>query len=123
MNIAERTVLDTVRIVETKEVDHESYEVCAAALAAYDESSRKMRIVLDAFVRRFEMRGRDEILHPPWLPRSDTVETHVSLEEAPAAAKEIFSSWATKVRKSIPPLETWQKGVLWLKPGPATVGN
>ncbi len=115
MNIAERTLLDTVRIVETREVGHESYEICATARATYDEAAGKMRIVLDAFVRHFEMRGRDEILHPPWLPRSDAVETHVSLEEAPEAAKEIFDSWAHKLCKTIPGGSEWRPEVSWLR--------
>ena len=114
MNIAERKVLDTVRILETRELGHESYEVCATAQATYEESSRKMRVVVDAFVRRFEMRGRDEVLRPAWLPRSDTVETHLSLDEAPDAAKEIFGSWAQKVRKAIPSPNEWRPEAPWL---------
>src|ERR1044072_2785932 len=109
MNIGERTVLETVRIVETREVGHESYEVCATARATYDEPARKMRIVLGAQVRRFEIRGRDEILHPPWLPEDDMVETEVSRAEAPDAAKEIFTTWARKVQRSIPPTSEWQR--------------
>src|SRR3954470_17552334 len=102
MNISDRIVLDTVRIVETREVRHESYEICATAHASHDDATGKMRVALDAFVRHFEMRGRDEILRPPWLPRNDVVETRVSLEEAPDAAKEIFGSWAQKIRKTVP---------------------
>ena len=115
MNIAERTVLDAVRILETREVGHDCYEVCATAQATCDESSGKMKVVLDAFVRRFEMRGRDDILRPPWLPRNDMVETRVSFDEAPDAAKEIFSSWAKKVRKVIPCASEWTAKAPWLQ--------
>lgn len=115
MNIAERQVLDTVRIVETREVNRDSYEVCATAQATYDEPARKMRMVLDAFLRRFEMRGRDKIFRPPWLPRGDVVETHVSREEAPEAAKEIFGAWTQKVRKVVPSPSEWTEEASWLQ--------
>jgi len=114
MKMTERTLSDTVQIVENKEVGRNSYEVCATALATYDETCGRMQVVLDSFVRRFEMRGHDEILRPAWLPRSDSVVTHVSLDEAPEAAREILASWAHKVRNSIPGLSEWGPEAAWL---------
>ncbi len=109
-----RSVLDTVRILETREVGRQSYEVCATGRADYDENSREMRVDLDALVRRFEMRGKDEVFRPAWLPHRDSVRTHVSLEEAPDAAKEIFGAWAQKVRKATPSPGEWQPETSWL---------
>jgi hypothetical protein len=114
MKIIERTISDSVQIVENKEVGRNSYEVCATALATYDETCGRMEVVLDGFVRRFEMRGHDQILRPAWLPRSDRVGTHVSLDEAPEAAKEILASWAQKVRNSIPGSSEWRPEAAWL---------
>ena len=117
MKTLDRPVLDTVKILETREVRHEIYEVCATAFALLDEDSHELSVSLDAFVRRFEMRGEDQILRPSWLPRKDTVRTHVDRNEAPEASKEIFRSWADKVRKTIPtPLE-WEGHPKWLHAG------
>ena len=107
MKTLDRAVLDTIKILETREVDHEIYEVCATAEAALDEDTHELVVKLDSFVRRFEMRGEDQILHPPWLPRKNVVRTHVEHSEAGNAAKEIFQSWAEKVRKRIPLTEEW----------------
>jgi hypothetical protein len=115
MNALDRTVLDTIKIVETREVGRESYETCAAASASYNEDTRELAVTLDAFVRHFEMRGKDEILRPPWLPRTDSVRTHTDRDEAPEAAKEIFQSWAGKVRKTIPGPEEWNRRPDWLE--------
>lgn len=107
-------MLDTVKILETRDVAHELYEICATSVASFDEDSRELTVELDSFVRRFEMRGEDQILRPPWLPRPDVVRTGVDREEAPEAAKEIFASWSQKVRKSIPPTNEWEHDPQWL---------
>ena len=115
MNAIARNVLDSVRIVDTREVGHDSYEICTTAQASYDDESREMQVDLDSFVRRFEMRGKDEIMRPSWLPRRDSVKTHVYLEEAPDAAKEIFETWAHKVQRAIPPPGEWRRDVSSLR--------
>lgn len=110
-----RAVLDTIKILETREADRAAHEICATAVAVYDENARELRVELDAFVRRFEMRGRDLVLHPPWLPRRDTVKTRLDWLEAPDAAKEIFAGWSRKVRATIPPPEEWAAAAPWLR--------
>ena len=115
MNAIARKVLDTVRIVDTREIGRDSYEVCATAQASYDEESREIQVDLDSFVRRFEMRGKDQILRPDWLPRPDSVKNHVYLDEAPDAGKEIFDTWAHKVQRAIPPPSEWRRDVSWLR--------
>lgn len=115
MKILDRPVLDTVKILETRDVAHELYEICATAVASFDEDSRELTVELDGFVRRFEMRGEDQILRPPWLPRPDVVRTGADRAEAPEAAKEIFASWSQKVRKSIPPPAEWERHPRWLQ--------
>jgi hypothetical protein len=115
MNILDRPVLDTVKILDTRDVRHEQYETCATATAHLDEEAHDMVVHLDSFVRRFEMRGQDQVLHPPWLPRKDTVHSHVNRDEAPEAAREIFHAWAEKVRKSIPTPTEWDQHPSWLQ--------
>lgn len=107
MNALERNVLDTLKIVETREANKELFEICTIAQAIYSEASGELRVELDAFVRHFEMRGKDQIARPLWLPRKDLVRTHTDLAEASEAAKEIFESWTNKVRKTIPAPQEW----------------
>lgn len=110
-----RAVLDTIKILETREAGRAAYEVCATAVAVHDEETRELRVGLDAFVRRFEMRGHDLVLRPPWAPRRDTVKTRVDGEEAGEAAKEIFDGWARKVRAAVPPASEWTADAPWLR--------
>ena len=117
MNTLTRTVLDTLRIIDTREVGHDSYEICATAQAIYDDDAREMQINLHSFVRLFEIRGKDQILQPSWLPHADCVKMHVALDEAPEAAKEIFRSWAEKIRKLIPGPGEWTSDAPWLRAG------
>jgi hypothetical protein len=120
LNSSFRPVLDTLRIVGTCDAGHNIYEVCATAVAGYDETSQTMKVDLDCFVRRFEMRGKDQIFRPDWLPGKDSVKTHLSHEEAPEAAKEIFQSWTQKIRKAIPGPSAWSDSPAWL---PASEAN
>jgi hypothetical protein len=109
-----RTILDALDIIETKSIDAESYEICACAKAALDESGPELVIELDAFVRRFEMRGKDVQFRPAWLPRKDTVRMRTASDEAADAAKEVFGSWVKKVRGAIPPFSEWRRDAAWL---------
>ena len=114
MNERLRNLLETLRIVGTREVGGNIYEVCANGRASFDDETHRLEVALDSFVRRFEMRGKDEVLKPPWLPRQDNVKTEVSLDEAPDAAKEIFDAWTRKVRGSIPASSEWNAEAEWL---------
>lgn len=117
MKTLERPVLETLQILDTREVAHELYEICATARAAYEDSSRELTVNLDAFVRRFEMRGQDQVLRPEWFPRPDCVRLQVSHEQAADAAKEIFHTWSRKVRKAIPGADEWNGAPAWLEAG------
>ena len=110
-----RTVLDALDIIETKSIDSDSYEICGCARALLDESSPELVIELDAFVRRFEMRGKDIQFRPGWLPRKDTVRMRTASDEAAEAAKEVFRSWVKKVRAAIPPSSEWRRDAPWLR--------
>ena len=107
MTASARNVLDSLEIIDTRETGRDSYEVCAAGRATFDETAAQLCIQLDAFVRRFEMRGKDQEFRPAWLPNPETVRMRVSHEEASEAAKDIFNSWARKVRRTIPASNQW----------------
>ena len=109
-----RNVLDRLRIIDTREVAHEWYEICATGRATYDEETHQIKVELDAFLRRIELRGPDEVLRPEWLPPGEKVSLGVSLEEASDAAGEIFDTWAKKVGKCIPVSGDWHVNAAWL---------
>lgn len=111
MTGTDRTVLDSTKILETREIDGKTYEVCATTQAILDEASSELLVQMDSFLRKVQLRGKDEILRPTWLPRTDTARLHVDLEESFDAAKEICNSWAEKVRRAVPS-EDWLKGTV-----------
>ena len=119
MKTQNRTVLDTVQIIQSIEANRQVFEVCATALASYSEDRGELAVTLDCFVRRFEMQGKDVEFRPGWLPKCDSVKMKVDLEEAPDAAKSIFGSWAKKVRATIPPSSEWTANATWLRSIPA----
>ena len=106
-------LFDGLNIIATEEVGTKTYEVCAKCEATFDENTSKLSVGLQAFVRQFEIQGKDEVSHPPWLPRAENVKMGVSHEEACDAAKEIFSSWVKRVRLSIPPTSEWLRHQEW----------
>jgi hypothetical protein len=106
---AKRIVLEALNIIESREVEGHVYETCASATAEYIEDSSELRITLDAFVRRFEMRGKDFRFRPEWLPRKDVVVMHAGPEEAGAASKDVFHSWAKRVKAAVPSVGEWKR--------------
>jgi hypothetical protein len=110
-----RNVVDEVTILESREIGHDAFEICASVSATLDESTRELRVELESFVRQIIHAGKDLVLHPPWLPKPDSVKTHVSFEDAPEAVQEIAQNWRARVRKSIPPPSQWVKDAPWLR--------
>lgn len=110
-----RPILDSVRILQTREVGRSVYEVCATAQALFDETAQAMVLQLDCFVRRFELTQPDLVLRPAWLPKRDSVRIRLSADEAPTAAKEIFDDWTEKVRRTIPSPSEWRSDINWLQ--------
>jgi hypothetical protein len=110
-------MLDALEIINTTEVGADAYEVCASCEAAFEDSESKLAVELNAFVRRFEIRGKDEISRPPWLPKPETVRMRVAREDASEAAKEVFASWVRRVRASIPSASEWARLPQWLQHG------
>jgi hypothetical protein len=110
-------LLDTLEIIDTREVGSESYEVCASGTAVFNEDKAQLDMELNSFIRRFEIRGKDEMFHPPWLPKSDRVRMRVSFNDAREAAKEIFANWVKRVRASTPGASKWTPNASWLARG------
>ena len=117
MTTQNHPLLDAIDIISTMEVGADSYEVCASCVARFDDIEEKLNVALSAFVRRFEIRGKDQIFKPPWLPKAETVRMGVTQGEALDAAKEVFASWVKRIRASIPPASEWARHNEWLAPG------
>lgn len=110
-----RCLMDEVTILESREAGRGVYEICATATALYDEEERELVLDLDSFVRRVIHAGKDEMLHPSWLPKKDSIRTHLDLDEVPEAAREVTQGWWGKVRKNIPPSSEWNAAAPWLQ--------
>jgi len=77
-------------------------DVSAQGDAYYEEATGTLQVNLTA-----EAEPADDELHtswprPKWLPTKQTVTEHLPYEDALEAAKEIFRSWARKVREAMP---------------------
>ena len=95
-----KNLLSISDIVETLENQLGTCEVCATAEASFADATAELTVECDSFLRVVHQQGKDETLRPEWLPHKDSVKTHVSREEAVAAAKDIFQSWVKKVRQA-----------------------
>lgn len=56
----------------------------------------------DSFLLATDIKGHPQPVRSAWLPRRDTIRESVALGDAVDEAKEIFSNWVGKVRRSIP---------------------
>ena len=85
-----RKVISISEIVEAREVEQGTEEVCALAEADYAEEKSRLVVQLDCFLRVSDRRGHEQCIAQDWLPKAQTVEESVPPEEAVPAAKEIF---------------------------------
>ena len=104
-----RRLIDRTQIVESREIDHATCEICATETADYDEENSFLVVTLDSFLRTVNPRGPDQVWHPDWLPRKDTIRHTFSLDESLDESREAFARWAAKVRQSIPQRDVLQQ--------------
>lgn len=105
-----KRVIDISEIVEAIDLPEGPGEVCAAGDAEYDEAQGRLSIRVDSFIRPSDPRSRGRCLVPGWLPKAQTTQESVSLEEAVPVAKDIFRRWVQKVRRSVPAAGNFQPG-------------
>src|SRR5687767_11745798 len=91
-----KRVIDTSEVVGTVEMPKGECEVCASALAEYDEDAGRLVINLDSFLRTTNLRTKERRLTAEWLPRPQTVTEGVGPEETIDVAKEVFHRWVAK---------------------------
>ena len=99
-----KKVIAISEIVGTVEKDQTLYEVCATLDAAYDDTTSELVTQLDSYARPLGPSGDAGRVLLDELPRKETVREPVALDEAGSAAKDIFHTWARKVRQAIPNL-------------------
>lgn len=95
-------VIDTSEVLGTVDTPEGECEVCASAVAQYDEEAGRLRVQLDAFLRTTDLRRKERRLAADWLPRPQTVVEGVGTDETVELAKEIFHRWVAKVREASP---------------------
>jgi hypothetical protein len=103
-----RRIIDTTEVLGEVETPDGLFEVCAEAVALYDEEAGKLEVELDAFLRTTNIRVKEKKLSPDWLPKHVHVRESAAAEEAGDMARDIFHGWVRKVRESIPALKTHQ---------------
>jgi hypothetical protein len=99
-----KTIYSSSQIVGDFPSQEKEFEVCAIADAQFDEEHSKLIMELDAFVRPVDLVAKEEHLQAGWLPKKETVNETVSVEEAPGLAREVFHRWVRKVRQAMPSL-------------------
>jgi hypothetical protein len=99
-----RRVIDTSEVIGTVEMPEGECEVCASALARYDEDTGQLHVDLHAFLRTSDIRKRERHLTAEWLPKPETIAEGVGPDETIELAKDIFHAWVAKVREATPAL-------------------
>ena len=95
-------VIDTSEVLGTVDTPEGECEVCASAVAQYDEEAGRLRVQLEAFLRTTDLRKKEKRLTADWLPRPQTVIEGVGPDETVELAKEIFHRWVARVREASP---------------------
>lgn len=99
-----KSVIDTSEVLGTVEVPEGTSELCASALASFDEAAGRLAVRLESFLRPTGLLARERHFRADWLPANETVSESVAREECHEVAREIFHRWARKVREAAPQL-------------------
>jgi hypothetical protein len=84
--------------------DHPSgpCEALTTCEAQYDEAAHRLELRLDAALRTTDLRHKEQLFRPDWMPQSTTLQESVDLEEASDVARDVFHRWIRRVRESAP---------------------
>ena len=98
------------RVIETSEAlgmvntPEGPRELCASAVASYDEAMGRLVVKLEAFLRNSDLVAKEQRFPAEWLPKPQTVRETARLEETAEMAREIFQRWSHKVCAAAPAL-------------------
>lgn len=101
-----KRVIDTSEVLGTVDTLDGIGEVCASAVANYDDDARQLVVRLEAFVRTTNLRTKEKLVPLNWLPKAEIVTESLESGEAVEAARNVFHRWARKVRQSAPSLHS-----------------
>lgn len=93
-----RRVLETIEIVDSRQIEGVDTEICATAEGQFDEEQRQLLITLDSFTRPADIRLKEQHAQPGWLPERQVVRESVSRDEASGLARDVFKRWVNKLR-------------------------
>lgn len=99
-----KRVIDTSEVLGTLDQPEGPCELCASAVATYDEPSNQVEVRLDAFLRTVDVRAPERHFPAPWLPKAEVIREGASAEEAADLARDIFHRWVGKIRRAAPAL-------------------
>ena len=99
-----KQVIDTSEVLGTVETEEGTCEVCASAGATYDETTGRLAVRLEAFLRPAALLAKERHFRAPWLPKDEVVTEGVAREECHEVARDIFHRWVRKVREAAPGL-------------------
>jgi hypothetical protein len=99
-------VIDTSEVLGTVETPEAAGELCASADARFDETTGRLLVKLEAFLRPTGFLAKERHFRADWLPGNETVTESVSREECHEVAREVFHRWVRKVREAAPQLHS-----------------
>ena len=88
--------------VGNTDIESARCDVYATARAEYDEAQSLLVVQLDSHLWTNDPGNPQRTPGQDWLPVRQTVREHMPYEDTVAETKEIFRSWARKVRQSVP---------------------
>jgi hypothetical protein len=97
-------VLDISEVLGEVDTPRGRVELCASAIASYDELKTCLEVWLDSFLRTKDYQAKEKQFHAGWLPKPETMVEPVGPDEAIEMSRDIFHSWVRKVRRSVPGL-------------------
>ena len=100
-----RTIISTSENIGVVRCVEGRLEVCVIGEAVFDEAAPQLVMTLSSYLRSTGLRASDARVTKDWLPADQTVRESLEFDEALSVARDIFKSWAAKVRRCIPQTE------------------
>ncbi len=95
-----KKIITITEIVAEMATERGESDVCASAVAQFDEVNSRMEVELRAYLRPIDPQRTREHWHADWLPADEIVRETVAWEEVMPLAKDIFQSWVRKIRQT-----------------------